>query len=391
MNNIAFVHEKFPIGGAERVTLDIARYLSKNNPSYCCYVLASEFMEELFPDDMNGIIKRRTIPKKEGRAESVERLVRDECIDIVVQVVQPLEGIGEIARRTGCKVVFANHGEPFWQQYSIIRKSKKKILNRLFWHLGAKRKYVKNGRALDIAKKRTFKHYCESDAYTVLCEGYKNTICQAFGIRPEESRIHVIGNSERVVDDVVYEKEKIIMYCGRLEYVSKRPDCLLRIWGAVQDSLPDYRLLIVGDGLYRRTLEKQIRKEGLRRVEMIGAKKDVAPYYRKASIVCLTSRTEGWGLCLTEAQANGCIPVAFGCSDGVKDILSPSGVNGFAVTPFDEDEYARTLIRITGMSEDELLVIRKSAVAKRAEYVPDIVMKKWEMLFDELLKIPGQK
>ena len=33
----------------------------------------------------------------------------------------------------------------------------------------------------------------------------------------------------------------------------------------------------------------------------------------------------------------------------------------------------------------------KSAVAKRAEYGPEIVMKKWEMLFDELLKIPGQK
>ena len=95
-------------------------------------------------------------------------------------------------------------------------------------------------------------------------------------------------------------------------------------------------------------------------------------------MVCLTSQTEGWPLCLTEAQAHGCIPVAFGCSDGVKDVLSPSGVNGFVVTPFDENEYAETLLKIAGMSEEELLAIRKSAVTKRAGYAPDIILEKWK-------------
>ena len=384
MKKIAFVHEKFPIGGAERVTLDICEYLSGHDSGYRCYVFASEFVEEVCPRHFLENFELRIIPQKEGRGKAVEDLILKEGIDLIVQVVQPLLGIKEIAERTGCKVVFANHGEPFWQRYSIIRKRRKRLLNRLFWHLGAERKYVKNGRALAIAVERTLEHYDSCDAYTVLCEGYKETTCKAFGIKPEDSKIHVIENSERVVGDVTYEKENIIMYVGRLENVSKRLDRLFRIWGRVQDCMPDYKFVVVGDGKYRDSLEKQIVKEGLQRVEMVGWQSDVEQYFRKASVVCLTSQTEGWPLCLTEAQAHGCIPVAFGCSDGVKDILSPSGVNGFAVTPFDEEEYAATLVGIAKMSDEERMAIRKSAVAKRRMYAPGIILEKWKKLFDSL-------
>jgi glycosyltransferase involved in cell wall biosynthesis len=145
-------------------------------------------------------------------------------------------------------------------------------------------------------------------------------------------------------------------------------------------------LQIVGDGKYRDAMLQQIANEKLERVEMVGRRSDVDTFYRKASIVCLTSQTEGWGLCLTEGQAQGCISVAFGCSAGVKDILSPSGVNGFVVTPFDEDEYAETLLRIAAMSDEERLAIRRSAVAKRANYAPEIIVKKWHDLFESLLK-----
>lgn len=386
MKKIAFIHEIFPIGGAERITLDICNYLHKNSPDYRCYIFASDIVEESIPKQLLGKITLRTIPQKEGRSSAVEKLILEEGINLVIQVVHQLGGIKGISERTGCKVLFANHGEPFWQRYSIIRNSKKKFFNRLFWHLGAERKYVKKGRALAIAVERTREHYNNCDAYTVLCEGYKQTINNALGLNAEESKIHVIENSERIVENVTYEKEKIIMYCGRLFNNTKRLDRLMRIWGKVQHKLADYRLLIVGDGEYAETMRKQIKKEKLQRVEMLGWQPNVEQFFRKASIVCLTSQTEGWGLCLTEAQAHGCIPVAFGCSDGVKEILAPSGTNGFIVTPFDEDEYADTLVKIAGMSDEECLTIRKNAVAKRAEYSPESIMGKWKKLFDDLLK-----
>ena len=40
-------------------------------------------------------------------------------------------------------------------------------------------------------------------------------------------------------------------------------------------------------------MEKQIAKGRLQRVEMVGWQLDVEHFFRKASIVCLTSQTEG--------------------------------------------------------------------------------------------------
>ena len=137
--------------------------------------------------------------------------------------------------------------------------------------------------------------------------------------------------------------------------------------------------------MHRKDIEAQVKKEKLQRVELFGAQSNVEQFYRKASIVCLTSQTEGWGLCLTEAQAHGCIPIAFGCSDGVKEILSPSGVNGFIVSPFNEKEYADTLVKITQMSVQEQMVIRHNAVSKRSQFTLETIMPKWVNLFDSLI------
>lgn len=386
MKKVAFVHDIFPGGGAERVTIDIAKYLSLHNLGYKCYVFTPDVYEELYTDEVKKFVTVITVSKKrEERGADVERLIKSEGIDLLVQAVQQVSNIKEIRERTGCKVIFANHGEPFWQKYALIRRRRKSIFFKHFWRLYWKRYFVDKGHARDIIAERTRSHYDDCDVYTVLCDDYKLETCKAFGISPEESKIRVIGNSELIVNEPTLKKEKIIMFCGRLEHTSKRPDRLLNIWGKIQHRLPDYRLLIVGDGDYREPMEKQIAEESLERVDMVGRQANVDPYYRKASIVCLTSQTEGWGLCLTEAQAHGCIPVAFGCTAGVKDILSPSGTNGFIVTPFDEDEYAETLLRIAAMSEEEQNVIRKSAIAKRANYTPEVIMKKWADLFEELL------
>ena len=47
MKKVAFVHDIFPGGGAERVTIDIAKYLSGHNLGYKCYVFTPEVVEEL--------------------------------------------------------------------------------------------------------------------------------------------------------------------------------------------------------------------------------------------------------------------------------------------------------------------------------------------------------
>lgn len=385
MKIVAFTHDIFPGGGAERVTIDIAKYLLENYSGYKFYVFTPNLAEDLYTEEIKQYITAVQVSRDhDERNREIEGFIKEYGISLIIQVVKPLKHIKDIRNRTGCKVILANHGEPFWERYTVIRHRQNALFYKPLWKVFWKRYFVDKGHARKAVIKRVKRHYYNCDVYTVLCEDYRNEVCEGFGISPQQSKIVAIENSERIVADVNYDKEKIIMFCGRLENTSKRLDRLLRIWGKVQHKLPDYRLLIVGDGKYRGEMEQQIAREKLERVDMVGRQSNVDQFYRKASIVCLTSQTEGWGLCLTEGQAHGCIPVAFGCTSGVKDIISPSGINGFIVTPFDEDEYADTLLHIASMSEEERSAIRHSAVAKRAKYSPDIIMQKWANLIESM-------
>lgn len=382
--NIAFIHDIFPAGGAERVTIDIATYLSSLDKGYNIFVYCQGITHELMTPNISEVMTIRTLRVKTNAEKShkIEKLIVSDKIDIVVQVVHRLADIEGIRRRTGVKVVMANHGEPFWQRYRIIHK--KKLHSPIAWALYKRFWYVNMGHAMKKAISITQKNYNSCDAYVVLCDEYKNAICQRLGLIPEQSHIIPIGNSERPVDDVSYDKENIIMYCGRLYNATKAIDALLRIWKRVQGELTDWKLVLVGDGPDRESLQKQVASDKLERVVFAGWTADVASYYRKASIVCLTSRTESWGLALTEAQTNGVIPIAYCCSEGVKAILSPSGINGFTVTPGDEEEYARVLLTVVNMSEVEKMKIRKNVVKKALEYSPETVGKQWDQLFTGL-------
>jgi glycosyltransferase involved in cell wall biosynthesis len=307
----------------------------------------------------------------------------EDSIDVLVQVVHKVYDVEGIKQRTGVKVVMSNHGEPFWQRYRF--SAKKAARNPLAWKLYLRFVYECCGRAMKKAIRQTEINYKSCDAYTVLCDSYKSTICRRLGLDELESHIVVIGNSEPAVADVCFDKEKLIMYCGRIYNSTKRVDRLLRIWKFVQDEMPDWKLVIVGDGSDRPAVERQIRDQKIERVSITGWIADVASYYRRASVCCLTSQTESWGLTLTEAQVNGVIPVAFGCSAGVRSILEPSGVNGYIVPPYDEKKYADTLLHIAHMADEQLLELRKNVVAKATEYSVDTVGTKWKDLFDSLV------
>lgn len=387
MIRIAFIHNYFPAGGAERITIDIARYLHGLG-GYEVFVYASRPDESALTDELRSVLNLRRIPSQavpSKRSSEVERLVIADRIDILVQPVKALPGIEEIRQRTGCKVVLACHGEPFWQRHAITYRRQKGLIRRIIWHLYNRRRYSDGSLAMRMAKDRSYKEYLSSDAYTVLCKPYMIETASAFGIDPEMSHIHAIENPETPVADVCYKKDKMILFCGRFENWSKRVDRLLRIWGKVQDRLPEWRLVLVGDGPAGKMLREMADDMKLERISFEGMRKNVADYYRRASIVCLTSETEGWPLVLSEAQAHGCIGMAFGCTSGIREILAPEEGCGFVIPPFDEDLYAETLVEVASLSEKDKMRLRKNAVQKRLNYAPEIIAEKWRNLFDSLV------
>ena len=385
--NVAFVHYAYINGGLERITLDIIKYLSSAYNNKYKFFLYSIIFDDGRRAELESynVTTRKLRKEKTLRTIDTKTFLINDKIDLVVQSSFPIWNIENIQKETGVKVIFANHGEPFWERFSLIRRKQSTRIKRLRWKLYRKHLY----RILNYPMRRTIRKtkaiYRKCDAYTVLCEPYKTQMCKAFKIKPENSHIYAIENPEYAVEKPNLNKEKMILFCGRLENTSKRVDLLLEIWQKIQDKLPDWRLVLIGEGPNEIELKNMAQELNLHDIYFIGAVKNPSTYYRRASIVCLTSQTEGWGLALTEGQAHGCIPIAFACSDGVKIIIGEDQTTGFLVKPGDIEAYADTLVKVAQLPEEQKIKIREAAIKKRLKYTPEIMGQKWNELFDSLV------
>lgn len=145
-------------------------------------------------------------------------------------------------------------------------------------------------------------------------------------------------NTFSISDVASLKKEKTVLYVGRLENLSKGVDRLLRIWGIVCKKHTDWKLQIVGDGSDRVALEQHAQVLGLINYSFEGFCSPQS-YYEHASIFCMTSTFEGFGMVLTEAMQCGVVPMAFNSYASASDIIQHKK-NGILIPPFDEALYA---------------------------------------------------
>jgi glycosyltransferase involved in cell wall biosynthesis len=128
--------------------------------------------------------------------------------------------------------------------------------------------------------------------------------------------------------------------------VDKRVDRLLKIWKKIYRRFPEWELLIIGSGPEEEALRNFVRQNNLPRIQFTGFTPEPEKYYKEAEILCLTSDFKGFGMVLLEAQQYGCATMAFDCSYGVRDILSPNWTNGVYVPNNDINGYAKALSRL---------------------------------------------
>ena len=339
--------------------------------------------EELLSENYSNWFKGISEYDFKNESQDLERLILRDKIDVLVMIARRVRGVKKIRRRTSCKIIFANHGEPFHLRYEIIQRKKAKWRSEFLWKLISPL-YTEFGFAEYKAKRACMKDYRSCDVYTVLCDEYKSKVCAELGLETDSSHIAVINNSEEQVSDICFSKEKIVLFSGRFEQFSKRIDRLIRIWKKASEQIPDWKLILAGDGCDLQMIKDMAAEMKLKNIEFVGFQNDMSDLYHKASILCLTSQTEGWGLCLTEAQANGVIPIAFACTDAVKYILSPSGVNGFLVDCFDEDQYASVLVSLARADAQYRLKLQHNVVEKAKMYSPTRIAIQWKDVFDSL-------
>ncbi|MBR8707881.1 glycosyltransferase [Bacteroides pyogenes] len=380
---ILFYHIDFPCGGAERVTRDIAQWV--RNFDYEVYIAACHKKGEA--ENVSLIELPHEDYHSKENADAIVDLIRTLSIDIfVLPGIQCRQFAYIRSACTSCKFVYILHNVPFWE---VIGNSEHKkhaakgsFWKTLEWHL------LTNPKAtwLKVYEKRLMKEYKKTydlvDAYVVLCEGYKSELEKKLRLS-DLNKITVIHNAEYEVENISMDKKKQLLFVGRMTYEHKRVDRLLDIWKMIYKKVPGWELILVGSGSEERALRQRAEKMKLERVTFTGWSLNPSVFYKHASVSCLTSTFEGWPLCLTEAQANGVVPIAFDCCAGIREILSPSGENGILIPPFRKRKYADELCKLL-LDPEKLACMRENVIRKSQEYSVEEVGGKWLQLFDRL-------
>lgn len=173
------------------------------------------------------------------------------------------------------------------------------------------------------------------------------------------------------------QKEYRCLFVGRLDNIPKGVDRLLRVWKKVEEACPDWHLDIVGDGPDADILKDSAKKLKLSRIIFHGFR-NPEPYYSRASVFCMTSTFEGFGLVLVEAMQHGCVPLAFNSYPAVRDIIS-HGENGILIPPFQEETYADALISLIN-NPDELKKFSLQCINISWKFSSTRLAPKWDAI-----------
>lgn len=227
------------------------------------------------------------------------------------------------------------------------------------------------------AKKIHAQNMFWGDLYVVLSQYYVKEIINLLHISSTE-KICTVSNA--VEPFSIKKKKKQVIFVGRMDW-QKRVDRLLRIWKIAQPYVPNWTLILVGDGPYMEKYKKYAENISLIGYKFVGSQ-PAQPFIEESSILCVTSTHEGFGLTLVEAQSCGCVPIAFNSYAAIRDIID-DGVSGMLIRPFSEKVFAKRLIELCkDLKKRESMASEGIQSAKK--FHPNIIEQKWDSILDRL-------
>lgn len=177
------------------------------------------------------------------------------------------------------------------------------------------------------------------------------------------------------------KRKNSVVAVGRLEE-QKGFDLLLNIWSKIEHLHTEWELNIYGTGTEYDTLKQIIKSLGLKNAQVKGRTNDIKNVFAESSIFALSSRFEGFGLVLVEAEAMGLPIVSFDCPMGPSEIVE-DGRNGFLITPEDIDSFAERLSEL--MTDEELRErMGKESLEVSKKFNIDNIFPQWIELIESI-------
>ncbi len=170
----------------------------------------------------------------------------------------------------------------------------------------------------------------------------------------------------------------------------KAPQDFLAACEQLRQRVPSIQCVMVGDGVLRPQIERQIRAQGLEQtVHVLGWRRDIPSVLTALDVFVLTSRWEGLPLAVLEAQAMG-VPVVVTDTGGVRDCVE-HGVSGFIV-PIGDAEALVDRVAALLRDSDHARVMGARAQAQVAErFSVDRMVKDVETMYTDALQAIGHK
>lgn len=191
------------------------------------------------------------------------------------------------------------------------------------------------------------------------------------------SRIYNPVDAEDIATqvEVPYPHPKpYIVALGRFHEV-KRYDMLINAY-AKSKMQADCDLIIVGDGELRPELEAQIKELKLEgKVHLAGTLNNPFPHLAGAKFLALSSRTEAFPMVLIEALALRCPVLATDCPTGPREIVR-HGENGLLVENENTESFSKALDQL--FYDEKLLEnFRENAIPSIQHLTGEVIAKEW--------------
>ncbi len=179
----------------------------------------------------------------------------------------------------------------------------------------------------------------------------------------------------------ISKKENIIIAVGRFEKEKGFLD-LIKVFEKIEKMLPEYKLVLVGDGSLKKEIIEEIKKRNLEsKVELTGfiEKDKLNKLYEKSKLYLMTSFEESFGLVVGEAESYKIPVIAFSSATGAVEMLNGTGI---IVENRDIDKMAKEAINL--LQSDDYTIIANKAYLNIKRFEFNEVKKDWERLLEKL-------
>lgn len=386
--NILFLLKGLEIGGLEVVTAVLAnKFVEEGHQvSVFSFLGGKHSIADRFDARIKLYQQDDYSRSKENVAKLRKVLVGDK-IDIIINQwglpYTPIKTARKAAKGLDVKIISVYHNAPSFngriQKLNIALMGCENLMKRLALRLMRFAFKKVTSRAMAYI-------YRHSDLFLVLSPSYIEEFKRFTGVS-DDRYLQVLTNPITVEHDgyeyAFNEKQKEIIYVGRLDFVQKRVYRVIDSWNYLEERFPDWRLTIVGDGEDRENLENHVKYLGLKRVSFEGFQKPI-DYYKRASILLLTSDFEGFPLVLAECMSFGVIPAVYNSYSAVCDIID-GGKDGI-VLPYHEKGYdaneAAGMIANIMKDDGKREQMALAAIKKSKEYSVEKIYSEWESVFN---------